>query len=178
MGNEQQVVKMLPSSHDTVHTQGKSYFPIMGTPNAVNVDDVDELLAAGWSVVNGDCNRAIPLPPQSPITPEDIQRWAPKAQPGEKVLRLLAPARSKHTSVKLFSGRVFMPSSVGIVDAPESEAWALVGNSDWMILGQVDTSEERPATPRRGDRFNDTWLDAEVVFDGSAWRHTATGEEV
>jgi hypothetical protein len=65
-----------------------------------------------------------------------------------------------------------------VVDAPESDARALMSNGGWMILGQVGTTEERPATAKQGDRFIDATLEVEVIFDGTTWRHPVTGEEV
>jgi len=175
MGNEQLTVKMLPSSHDIVHTRGKSYIPTMGTPNVVNSGDVDELLAAGWSLI--DTAPLAPPKPLPPVTDADLRRWAPKPQPGERILRLLIPSMCDHKSVTVF-GRTFSAESMPVVDAREPDALALAANGGWMILGQVGTTEERPAAPRRGQRFIDTLFEAEVIFDGAAWRHSATGEEV
>jgi len=80
-------------------------------------------------------------------------------------------------SVTVF-GRLYSAASALVVDAPETDARTLAANGGWMLLGQVGTREERPPAPRRGDRFIDTSVEAEVIFDGAAWRHPATGEEV
>jgi hypothetical protein len=174
MGIETQKVKMLPGSHETVHAAHGSYVPTMGTPNLVHPDDVDELLAAGWSLLH--LANSAPPPPAPPVTDADLRRWFPERAGGRK-LRLLIPSACDHLSVTVF-GRRYSATQALVVDAPETDARALAADGGWLILGQVGTTEERPSSPKRGDRFIDTLFEAEVIFDGAAWRHSATGEEV
>ena len=171
-----QPVKMLPppgSCANSPIVNGNTYVPASGTATPIHPADVDELLDAGWSLAS------TPTPPPAPMpqaTAEDVRRWNPLPR-GERELRLLIPKASKRAA-QVVSGRTY-PAPIGpVFDAPETDARALAANGGWMILGQVGTSEQRPANPRQGDRFIDLWVEAEVVFDGAVWRHTFTGEEV
>jgi len=141
--------------------------------------DYDEALAASKGAEIASALADTPAPaaaPMSPATAEDQRRWNPLA-PGEKDLRLLIPKASKRVA-QVVSGRSYPVPTGPVFDAPETDARALAANGGWMILGQVGTSEQRPAFPRQGDRFLDLWLEAEVIFDGAVWRHPFTGEEV
>jgi hypothetical protein len=145
----------------------------MGRATLVRSEDVDALLADGWSVID-----TAPPPPQKPLPPvteADLRRWNPLPA-GGKILRLLIPSGSKHAAQTIF-GRSYPAPDGPILDAPEGDARALAANGGWMILGQVGTTEQRPSEPRRGDRFFDLWVEAELIFDGATWRHPFTGQE-
>lgn len=168
-----QPVKMLPPPGSCASSRG--YIPAHGMATSVRPEDVEDLLAEGWRLVDTAPPPAMkPLPP---VTAEDLRRWAPQPQPGEKTLRCLIPARSKHLPQTVF-GCAYPAPSGPVMDAPEPHARALAANGGWMILGQVGTTGERPATPKQWDRFIDTSIEAELVFDGAAWCHTVTGEVV
>ena len=168
-----QHVKMLPPPNSCATSHG--YIPAFEKATPVRPEDVEDLLAEGWRLV--DTAPPPPPKPAPPVTAEDLRRWAPHPQPDEKKLRCLIPARSSHLPQTVF-GCAYPAPAGPVVDAPEPHARALAANGGWMILGQVGTTGERPATPKQWDRFIDTSIEAELVFDGAAWCHTVTGEVV
>lgn len=166
-------VKMLPPPGSCATSHG--YIPASGMATSIRPEDVEDLLAEGWLLA--DTAPPPPMKPLPPVTAEDLRRWAPHPQPDEKKLRFLIPASASHLSQTVL-GCTYPAPSGPVFDAPETHGWALAANGGWMFLARVGTTEDRPAGPKRGDRFIDTSLEAEVVFDGAAWRHTVTGEVV
>lgn len=163
-------VKMIASSIETQF----GYIPGgNGGVTMVRPEDVEKLLAVGWRLPDPP---PPPFPPYRPPTEADLRRWFP-LQPGEKRLRLLIPSSCNRVAFT-YNGRPYASADGRVVDAPESDARALAANCGWMILGQIGTTEERPAAARQGDRFLDVTIGLEVLFDGDTWRHPVTGEAV
>jgi hypothetical protein len=167
-------VRMLVLTIESQVVNGRTYIPAHGMATLVHSEDVEGLLARGWRLA--DTPPPAPPKPAPPATDADLRRWYPLPA-GEKRLRLLIPSSCNRIAFT-YNGRPYASADGRVVDAPESDARALAANCGWMILGQVGTTEERPAAARQGDRFLDISIGLEVLFDGDTWRHPVTGEEV
>lgn len=77
------------------------------------------------------------------------------------------------------NGRSYTATPGNPIAVPDFDAQILSMNG-WL-LGGADMSvgtgptSTRPANPRKGQRWHDTTVGAEIFWDGSAWRHTQTG---
>lgn len=77
------------------------------------------------------------------------------------------------------NGRVYVATAGAPVTAPDHDAAVLSANG-WINAAGVESAGSgattaRPTSPKRGDTYNDTTLGYVVLYDGTTWRHHATG---
>jgi len=89
---------------------------------------------------------------------------------------LLAPANGATTIV---SGRTYTGTAGTIINAPDFDSGELESNGWLPVTGNAahatGTTAQRPARPKKGDKYADSTLGLVVLFDGQTWRHTLTG---
>lgn len=77
------------------------------------------------------------------------------------------------------NGRSYSATPGNPISVPDFDAQVLVANG-WLLGGAtldqaVGPTSARPANPRKGQRYHDTTVGAELLWDGGVWRHTQTG---
>lgn len=60
---------------------------------------------------------------------------------------------------------------------PDFDAIALEANG-WTHAGEGGATSARPATPKKGQTFNDTTVGTTIKWDGKTWRNATTGAAV
>ncbi|WP_213308197.1 hypothetical protein [Paraburkholderia sacchari] len=77
------------------------------------------------------------------------------------------------------NGRKYSATPGSPITVPDFDAQVLCANG-WLLGGAsldqaTGPTSGRPANPRKGQRYHDTTVGAEIFWDGGAWRHTQTG---
>jgi len=87
----------------------------------------------------------------------------------------MLPPPTGNATITMF-GRTYVGTPGTPVDMPDQDA-DIAGANGWTITARqgVGATAQRPANPQRGDKFVDTTLGLEVIFDGANFRNPATG---
>lgn len=90
--------------------------------------------------------------------------------------RMLPPAEGNRPTITV-NGRTYScPIGSFLDNVPDQDAFVMMANG-WTeaASGGAGASTARPAKPQKGDRFFDTTLGYNIVFDGKTWRNPANG---
>ena len=89
-------------------------------------------------------------------------------------VQVLPPANGPLT-IEVF-GRKFTTTAGTPISVNDNEANILAANG-WIIcaLGGHGPTSGRPTNPKKNDRYTDTTVGSDLVWDGAAWRHVTTG---
>ena len=89
------------------------------------------------------------------------------------------PPENKSSTTTIVNGRSYTASPGQAITVVDFDATTLESNG-WVTTahGGVGTTAQRPALPKKRDRFLDSTLGFIIVFDGATWRNPNNGVAV
>jgi hypothetical protein len=92
-------------------------------------------------------------------------------------IRVMPPADGLHPSITVF-GRAYTCALGSTLDVPPGDAQVMTANGWTSSSDAVGATAARPANPALRQRFHDTTLGYDIIFDGKVWRNPTSGAAV